>query len=290
MKRKFLALIVGLLPAICLVPLNARAEAPAFAYVSQNYIVTAEQADTRSFMVNVINISDYVIVVQPYEFIYRGKSGRHYIGQVFEREHKDTLGVMQRYTASSMLRGRSFAGLKVLGIFDEQDAIEEISIRIGSRRFFMQPLEKNAFNQLARKIQSLDIDNPDSDVDLESANIQEMGRVITSDGSPEWENDWNDLLMADGVNPPRILVLTEIETTPDARKARLGGKVRLSGIVTKDGGIRSLRVLKGLGKGLDERAVDGVQNSWLFLPGTKNGEVYEAQITLEVEFPDPNGD
>jgi len=279
---------LGLLAVVCLTPSPARADAAAFAYVSRNYIVTAEPAGANSFMVNVINFSDYVIVVQPQDFIYRGESRRFYIGQVFEREYKDTLGETQRYTASFLLKERTFIGLKITGVFYEQNAIEELSIRIGARRFYMQPLEKNAFEQLARKIQNLDLKNTDSESQLTSANIQEMGRVKISDGSPEWENDWEGLLTADGINPPKILARPEIDPTPAARKARVYGKVRLTGIIGKSGGIRDLRVTRGLGRGLDERAVEGVRNSWVFLPATKNGEVYETQIQLEVEFADPD--
>jgi len=265
------------------------AAASAFAYVSRNYIVTAEPAGAYSFMVNVINLTGYVIVVQPQDLIYRGESGRYYIGQVFEQDHKDTRGEAQRYTASYLVKEHSFAGLKATGVFHEQNAIEEMSIRIGARRFFMQPMEKIPFEQLARKIQNIDIINPDSAAELASANIQEIGRVKTSDGSPEWEKDWEDLITADGTNPPKILERPEIEPTPAARKARVYGKVRLSGIIGKNGNIRDLRVTRGLGRGLDERAVEGVRNSWVFLPATKNGEVYETQISIEVDFADPDG-
>jgi TonB family protein len=287
MKRKpvnILAVIIVLLSAVCISPSEARAAAEAFAYVNTNYIITAEPAGAQNFMVNVINLSDYVIVVQPQDFIYRGESGRFYTGQVFEQEHNDMRGDAQRYNASSLLRERSFAGLKITGVFHEQNAIEELSIRIGARRFFLQPMEKTAFEQLAKKIQNLDVENPDSAADLASANIQEMGQAKTTDGSPEWEKDWEGLLTADGINPPKILKRPEIEPTAAARKARVYGKVRLSGIIDKNGAIRELRVTRGLGRGLDERAVEGVRNSWVFLPATKNGEVYETQISIEVEF------
>ena len=289
MKRKIAAVIFGLLSVVCIIPSRACAETAAFAYVGRNYIITAEPAGEHSFMVNIINLSEYVIVVQPHDFIYRGESGRRYIGQVFEQEHKDTRGETQRYTASSLIRGYTFAGLKIAGIFHERNAIEELSIRIGARRFFMQPMEKNVFEQLARKIQNLDLESQDSASELASVNIQETGRVQTTDGSPEWEKDWDGLFTDDDINPPKILSRPEIEPTPAAKKARVYGKVRLSGIIGKNGGIRDLRVTRELGKGLDERAMEGVRNSWVFLPATKNGEVYETQISIEVEFADPDG-
>jgi len=92
--------------------------------------------------------------------------------------------------------------------------------------------------------------------------------------------------MDDGINPPKILERPEILSTPEARRARVSGTVRLTGIIGRDGGVRDLRVVRGLGRGLDERAVEGVRKSWVFLPATRNGEVHETQIFIEVEFSD----
>src|SRR5688572_7734190 len=97
----------------------------AFAYVGPNYVITAEVAGKHSFVVNFINLSDFVIVVQPNELIYKGASGRFYIGQVFDQEHKDTRGDVYKYSASVLLQGRTFTGLTVLGAFQELDAIEQ---------------------------------------------------------------------------------------------------------------------------------------------------------------------
>ena len=47
-------------------------------------------------------------------------------------------------------------------------------------------------------------------------------------------------------------------------------------------------MIKGLGRGLDERALEGVKNSWVFLPATKNGEVINTAIAFDVEFPPPS--
>src|SRR5438093_906070 len=84
-----------------------------FAYVGPNYVITAELAGKHSFVVNFINLSDFVIVIQPHDLIYKGASGRFYIGQVFEQEHKDNRGEILKYGASVLLNGRSFTGLTV---------------------------------------------------------------------------------------------------------------------------------------------------------------------------------
>jgi len=76
-----------------------------FAYVGPNYIITAEMAGKHSFVVNFINLSDFVIVIQPHDLIYRGASGRFYIGQVFEQEHKDNKGEILSTAHRYCLRG-----------------------------------------------------------------------------------------------------------------------------------------------------------------------------------------
>jgi TonB family protein len=262
----------------------AQANSRTFAFVNARYIITAEVASEHAFVVNFINLSDFVIVIQPNEFIYRGESGRFYIGQVYERGIKDAKGEPQKYSASVLLKGHSFTGLTIVGSFHEQDEIAELSVRVGAKRFYLLPMEKVAFEQLASKIGELDLSNPSAAAALAEANISEMGNVRSTDGTSEWDRDWQGLLTQDGVNPPKIIERPEISATPEARKARTSGKIRLSGIINKSGGIQDLKVIKGLGKGLDQRALDGIKNSWVFLPATKNGEVLETVIPLEVEF------
>jgi hypothetical protein len=257
-----------------------------FVFVNTRYVITAEVASEHSFVVNFINLSDFVLVIQPSEFIYKGASGRFYIGQVFERGVKDTKGEVQKYSASILVKGNSFTGLTIVGAFHEFDEITELSIRIGAKRYYLQPFEKSAFEQFASKIGDLDISNPNATAALSEAGISEIGTVKSTDGTSEWDRDWQDLILPDGTNPPKIIERPEISPTPEARKSRTFGKVRLSGIINKNGGIQELKVVKGLGRGLDQRAIEGVKNSWVFLPATKNGEVLDTSVqSLIVEFP-----
>jgi TonB family protein len=262
----------------------AEANPKTFAFVSSQYVITAEVASAHVFVMNFINLSEFLVVIQPNEFIYRGASGRFYIGQVFDLEYKNPRGETQKYSASYLLKGHSFIGLSIVGAFHELDRIEEISVRLGPKRFYLQPLESALFEQLAAKISRLDLENPNASVALAEANISEMGTVKTTDGTSEWDRDWLELFTPDGINPPKILEQPEIPATSDARKSRTYGKVRLSVLVNKSGGIQDLKVVKGLERSLDKRALEGVKNSWLFLPATRNGEVLDAAFAIEVEF------
>ncbi len=198
----------------------AQSNAKIFVFANSHYVITAEVGSVHSFILNFINLSDFVIVVQPNEFIYKGASGRFYIGQVYERGIKDTKGQSQKYSASILLKGHSFTGLTMVGSFQEQDQIVELSVRIGAKRYYLQPVDKSAFEQLAAKISKLDLNNANSAAALAEANISEMGNVKSTDGSSEWDRDWEGLITPEGVNPPKIIERPEISATPEARKAR----------------------------------------------------------------------
>jgi TonB family protein len=258
-----------------------------FAFVNSRYAITAEIASGHNFLVNVINFSDFVVVLQPNEFIYKGASSRFYIGQVFELEGKNARGESQKYSASYLMKGRTFVGLSIVGAFRELDQIEEVSVRIGAKRYYLQPMESAAFEQLAAKIGNLDLENQGTAASLDEANIQELGTVRSTDGTSEWDKDWQDLISPDGVNPPKVIERPEIPTTDEARRMRVYGKVKISGLINKNGGIQDLKVVKGLERSLDKRVLEGVRNSWVFLPATKNGEVTDAAFTIDVEFPPP---
>ncbi|MBN1568400.1 MAG: TonB family protein [Acidobacteria bacterium] len=266
---------------------NAQANSKTFAFVNTQYAITAEVASDKAFVVNFINLSDFVIVIQPNEFIYRGASGRFYIGQVFDQEYKNQRGETQRYSASYLLKGHSFIGLPIVGSFHELDKIEEISVRIGAKRYYMQPLDNIQFEQLASKISNLDIENPSASAALSEANISEMGTVRTTDGTSDWDNDWQGLLTPEGINPPKILEQPDVPATDESRKSRTYGRVKISVLVNKNGDIQDAKVVKGLEKSLDKRALEGVKNSWIFLPATRNGEVLDSAFVIEVEFPPP---
>jgi TonB family protein len=53
--------------------------------------------------------------------------------------------------------------------------------------------------------------------------------------------------------------------------------------VGPDGAARNIRVLHGLGYGLDEKAIEAVRQ-WRFRAGTRNGEPVTVAATIEVNF------
>lgn len=87
----------------------------------------------------------------------------------------------------------------------------------------------------------------------------------------------------DGVTLPQLIHKVEPEFTDEARKARYQGGVLLRVIVGPDGLVQRVQLLKALGLGLDERAIEAVRQ-WRFRPGTKNGRPVNVEAEVEVTF------
>jgi TonB family protein len=82
---------------------------------------------------------------------------------------------------------------------------------------------------------------------------------------------------------PVVLFQVEPEFSEDARKAKLQGVVMLYGEVDTNGRLRNIRVTRGLGLGLEEKAIEAVKH-WRFRPGTRNGKPVVAPASIEVNF------
>ncbi|PYV07841.1 MAG: hypothetical protein DMG07_27440, partial [Acidobacteria bacterium] len=87
-----------------------------------------------------------------------------------------------------------------------------------------------------------------------------------------------------GVRPPIAIAQPLPLYTEDARKARVEGVVLIQAVVRKDGSVDSFKVLRGLGYGLDESAINTIATKWRFRPGTLNGQAVDVQANIEVSF------
>ena len=86
-----------------------------------------------------------------------------------------------------------------------------------------------------------------------------------------------------GVTPPVLVSKVEPVFSDEARAAKVDGTVVLYTEVGSDGAARNIRVLRGLGYGLDEKAIEAVQQ-WRFQPGMRDGQPVTVAATIEVNF------
>jgi periplasmic protein TonB len=85
------------------------------------------------------------------------------------------------------------------------------------------------------------------------------------------------------VTAPRLLSKVEPEYTDEARKARIQGAVMLRIVVDERGHAESIEVTRGLGLGLDERAIEAVKK-WRFQPGMRGKRAVPTAAIVMVTF------
>ncbi len=86
-----------------------------------------------------------------------------------------------------------------------------------------------------------------------------------------------------GVSAPIAIVKVEPEYSDEARKARFQGTVRIEMVVDEHGNPGRMRVVRALGLGLDEKAMESVAK-WKFKPGMKNGKPVPVVAVIDVTF------
>ncbi|HWZ51417.1 MAG TPA: TonB family protein [Granulicella sp.] len=85
------------------------------------------------------------------------------------------------------------------------------------------------------------------------------------------------------VLPPSWLHKVEPEFSEEARKAKIGGNVLVYMIVDANGRPRNIKVIRGLGMGLDEKAIEAMKES-TFHPAMENGKPVPVELQVEVNF------
>jgi len=86
-----------------------------------------------------------------------------------------------------------------------------------------------------------------------------------------------------GVEAPTILHEVKPTYTESARARGVTGEVVLAIVVLRNGSVGQVRVVQGLGSGLDERAIEAVRQ-WRFAPARRLGQPVDVQVEVAVEF------
>ena len=86
-----------------------------------------------------------------------------------------------------------------------------------------------------------------------------------------------------GVSPPVLISSVDAEFSDEARRAKYQGVSVVSLIVDAHGNPQRIRVVRKLGMGLDEKAIEAVQQ-YKFKPSMLQGKAVPVEITIEVNF------
>jgi len=86
-----------------------------------------------------------------------------------------------------------------------------------------------------------------------------------------------------GVSEPKVIYQVDPEFSEEARKAKFSGNVYVSVIVDEQGRPTHVRVERGVGMGLDEKAVEAVKQ-YKFKPAMLNGKPVKVVVDVDVVF------
>jgi TonB family protein len=85
------------------------------------------------------------------------------------------------------------------------------------------------------------------------------------------------------ITPPFVITKAPPNYSPEARMAKLEGSVLLSVVIGADGQPTDIQVVRPLGLGLDESAMENVR-AWQFKPGSRSGSPVAVRVNEEVFF------
>jgi TonB family protein len=86
-----------------------------------------------------------------------------------------------------------------------------------------------------------------------------------------------------GISAPHATYAPDPEYSDEARQAKYMGTIVLYLVVDSSGTAADVQIMRPLGLGLDEKAVNAVR-SWKFRPAEKDGEPVPVTINVEVNF------
>jgi len=109
----------------------------------------------------------------------------------------------------------------------------------------------------------------------------EKARVSSSTLNPD--NGERVFKPRDTTTPPRPIFTPDPKYTEPAQQARFQGVVILSTVIEKTGNTGAVRIMRPLGFGLDEQAIETVK-TWRFQPAERNGEPVATQMNIQIAF------
>lgn len=109
--------------------------------------------------------------------------------------------------------------------------------------------------------------------------------LVLATAALQFAGDVELMRLGPDMSPPSIIRKIQPEYTQQARQAKYQGSVLIDTVIGKDGHAKNAAVRRGLGMGLDEKALEAVAN-WKFEPARlrKNNLPVEVKVTIEMNF------
>jgi TonB family protein len=109
-------------------------------------------------------------------------------------------------------------------------------------------------------------------------------REIDYSGLNQFDNEGSPLKKIGGsVSAPLVIYQVDPEMTQEARDLKFRGFVLVNLIVNAKGVPENVHILRGVGLGLDERAVEAVRQ-YRFRPAMENGQPVSVELNIQVNY------
>ncbi len=163
------------------------------------------------------------------------------------------------------------------------------------------------------KLQDAKIPMPEASIEVQkdlkmtNSNLPNIGLptsplIGTSMGNGSWRGDWEGAMVrgwgweragihgggglrkvGGGVSSPELIYKVDPEFSEEARKAKFMGIVLVNLIVDQNGNPQNVHVLRGVGMGLDQKAIDAVKQ-YKFKPAKEGGKPVPVEMNVQVDF------
>jgi len=179
--------------------------------------------------------------------------------------------VLSRYTAPDPLVCPGEGGRAIVGIVVGTDGIPHI----------VRPLDSSdaLWEAAAKAIESWQYVPGTADGNRRESNGSiefECGKTLPVPGNPSGDAGTT-------ATQPTVTFKTDPDYSEEARKAKYSGTVTLRVIVDPTGHATRIEVVRPLGLGLDENAVEAVEE-WRFMPGMKGSQPVNVRARIDVNF------
>jgi hypothetical protein len=143
-----------------------------FAFVDHDYIFTVEVVNPGVPLLNFVSMSDGVANLAAKQARLR-LDNRTAIGTTFLVDTGDPKQPM--ITPSLTMHARSSFGVRIQGDFSNARELLGVTIRVGEEDFKLAPLTSLAFENLALKVNRINLGSPDFRDDWRVLNLETMG-------------------------------------------------------------------------------------------------------------------
>ncbi|MFC3417659.1 energy transducer TonB [Algoriphagus hitonicola] len=178
--------------------------------------------------------------------------------------------------------------LKEIGTSSENWVIEDIPLTIQTPPPPPPPVTTVEIKEVDNEIE---LDDLDLDIDINPSDSEEIPEVILNENPPITETadevmDFTDVTATfkGGMKAWYNYLNKNLRYPSLAKRMGIEGTVLVRFVINKDGSVQDVEVLRPLGGGCDEVAMEVISNSPDWIPGKLKGQIVRSRMVMPIKF------